>query len=156
MNMWINGSCLFSVPFSGIDVNQRRDLPAHQLRLLRSLVLHRLGNPGDAHPPLPLPSPPTAFQGGCLTVTLPWHWAVKSFHLHHTVCCCLTVPAVLTGPPGHRRHLHSGLFLHRGSVSVLGPLEHGEELRPHADRSPCLLRHRPSLPSAPQVETSLQ
>lgn len=56
------------VSVGGVDVDQRRNLPAHQLCLLCSLVLHRLGNLGDAHPSLSLPPPPETFQGKCVCV----------------------------------------------------------------------------------------
>lgn len=58
--------CLFPVPLGGVDVNYWRDLPAHQLRLLFSLVLHRPGNHGYAHPSISLPPPPKTFQGECV------------------------------------------------------------------------------------------
>lgn len=57
--------------------------------------------------------------------------------------------SVLKGAPGHRRHLHSGLLLHRGSVSVLGPLEHREELCSYTDRDPSLLHDSLPLSLAP-------
>lgn len=63
---------------------------------------------------------------------------------------------ITPGAPGHRSHLHSGLLLHRGSVSVFGPLEHGAELCSHTDRGPSLLCDRLPLPLAPQMETHLQ
>lgn len=53
-----------AVPPGGADFVDRGDLSAHQFCLLQPLVLHRPGNLGDAHPPLPLPAPPETLQGG--------------------------------------------------------------------------------------------
>lgn len=60
------------------------------------------------------------------------------------------------GAAGHSSHLHHGLLLPRGPLSVLGPLEHGGELRSHAERGARLLPDRAQLPLAPQMETHLQ
>lgn len=60
------------------------------------------------------------------------------------------------GARGRRGHRHGGLFLHRGSVSVFGPLEHRVQLRPHTVRSPSLLCDRLPLPSAQEIQTHIQ
>lgn len=145
VSLWL--CCLSPVPPGGVDVNHWRDLPAHQLRLLCSLVLHRPGNLGDAHPSLSLPAPPETFQGysvrGCC--------AKLARHSPSLPCTELTfaLSDKPIGAAGPRRHLHGGLLLHRGSVSVLGPLEHGAELCSHTDRGPSLLCDRLPLSLAP-------
>ncbi|XP_028811195.1 cystine/glutamate transporter isoform X2 [Denticeps clupeoides] len=48
----------------------------------------------------------------------------------------------IQGSSGCGRHLHAGVHVHRGPVSVLGPLEHRQKLRPHADRRARLLPDR--------------
>ncbi|XP_054862776.1 cystine/glutamate transporter isoform X2 [Amphiprion ocellaris] len=87
------------------EFTARRNIPAHQLCLFSSLVLHRLGDPWDAHPSISFPSSPETFQ------------------------------SVL----GHRDHLHLGLLLHRGPVSLFRPLEHWDKLCSHTDWGPGLL-----------------
>lgn len=137
-----------AVPPGGADGDDRGDLPAHQLCLLQPLVLHCPGNLGDAHPPLSLPAPPQTLQGGsgvepALTRTV-------------TLTVLLTADRPASGAAGHRRHLHRGLLLHRGPVSVLGPLVHRWELCSHADGGPGLLPDSAQLPPARSLETRLQ
>lgn len=57
---------LTPVPPDGADVDHRRDLRAHQLRLLLPLVVHRHGDPGTDHPSTSLPRPPATFPGQCV------------------------------------------------------------------------------------------
>lgn len=138
-----------AVPPGGTDAADRGDLPAHQLCLLQPLVLHRPGNVGDAHPPLSLPAPPQTLQGGSSRTSTDSDCAV-------TLAVLLSADRLVSGAAGHRRHLHRGLLLHRGHVSVLGPLVHRRELCSHADGGPGLLRDGAQLPPAPSLETRLQ
>lgn len=73
-----------------------------------------------------------------------------------TLTVLLTADRLASGAAGHRRHLHRGLLLHRGPVSVLGPLVHRWELCSHADGGPGLLPDSAQLPPAPSLETRLQ
>ncbi len=71
---------------------------------------------------------------------------ISVVHWQHCFGCSYLYPE---GAPGHSLHLHSGLLLHRGSVSVLGPLEHRVQLCSHSHRSPVLLCGCSSLSLAP-------
>lgn len=61
----------------------------------------------------------------------------------------LTTTRLASGATGYCHYLHSRLLLHRGSVSVLGPLEHRCELCSDFDGGPGLLPDSAQLPPAP-------
>lgn len=60
------------------------------------------------------------------------------------------------GAIGHCDHLHSGLLLHRGFLTLFGPLEHRTKLCPHADWAAGILCDHKPLSAAPQVEAHFQ
>uniref|UniRef100_A0A3P9HKG6 Si:ch73-352p4.8 n=1 Tax=Oryzias latipes TaxID=8090 RepID=A0A3P9HKG6_ORYLA len=102
----------------GLHVNQRRDLPAYQLRLFFTLVLHRLGDPGDAHPSIPLPPSAEAFQGSL----------DHRRHLHRGLLLHRG-PVFVLGPLEHGKELcshsdrSSGLLLDRPAFPSAAQME---------------------------------